>query len=182
MAYRDRIKEVRKVKGTDLLANPKNWRIHPEAQLTGLHSVLSSVGKVGALIAWESPEGLMLIDGHGRVELNPEEEWTVLVLDIQDEKEVEKVLATYDLLAEVADIDFDRFEGLFSELFNADKDSDLSSLLVSLSASKGVVLDPEVLPSSLDAFFAQQKDAPLKQKEEPLFYCPHCGKLIEDRK
>lgn len=123
--YADRIKEIRKIKGKDLLANPKNWRIHPEHQVKGLEAALGSVGKVGALLAWESPEGLMLLDGHGRVELNPEEEWTVLILDIDTEEEADKVLATFDTLTGLAEIDESLFTDVLASL-DVDKADDRS--------------------------------------------------------
>jgi len=68
MQIRDRIKELRRVKASDLLPNPKNWRTHPVAQQDGLRTMLAKVGYADAVIARETPDGLMLIDGHLRAE------------------------------------------------------------------------------------------------------------------
>jgi hypothetical protein len=44
MLIRDRIKELRRVRARDLLANPKNWRVHPKAQTAALRGLLGEVG------------------------------------------------------------------------------------------------------------------------------------------
>ena len=71
MQIRDRIKELRRVRASELLPNPKNWRTHPVAQQDALRGVLAEVGYADALIARETPEGLMLVDGHLRAETTP---------------------------------------------------------------------------------------------------------------
>jgi hypothetical protein len=64
MAIRDRIKELRRVRARDLLANPKNWRVHPKAQTAALRGLFSEIGYAEALLARELPDGrLQLIDG-----------------------------------------------------------------------------------------------------------------------
>ncbi len=50
-----------------LLANPKNWRIHPSAQQGALASVLDDVGWVGQVLV--NRRTGHLVDGHLRVEL-----------------------------------------------------------------------------------------------------------------
>lgn len=98
---RNRIKELRQVKASDLKKNPKNWRTHPLAQREALEGILSQVGYADALIARETPEGLELIDGHLRAETTPDAEVPVLVLDI-NEKEADLMLATLDPLSGMA--------------------------------------------------------------------------------
>jgi hypothetical protein len=56
MKIRDRIKELRRVRGSELLANPKNWRVHPHAQAQALRVLLSEIGYADALIARELPD------------------------------------------------------------------------------------------------------------------------------
>jgi len=68
---RNRVKELRMVKASELLANPKNWRKHPDSQRRNLQAVVKEIGFADALLARETPEGLMLIDGHLRSELDP---------------------------------------------------------------------------------------------------------------
>ena len=72
MQIRDRIKELRRVPASELIPNPKNWRTHPVGQQDALRGVLAEVGYADALIARETPEGLMLVDGHLRAETTPD--------------------------------------------------------------------------------------------------------------
>ncbi len=69
MAIQDRTVELRRVPASDLHPHPKNWRRHPKAQQDALRAMLDRVGFVGAVIARETPDGLMLIDGHLRADL-----------------------------------------------------------------------------------------------------------------
>ena len=104
MQVRDRIKELRRVKASELLPNPKNWRQHPAAQADALRGVLAEIGYADALIAYE-PNGagkLMLIDGHLRADTTPDQEVPVLVLDVT-EAEADKLLLTLDPLAAMAE-------------------------------------------------------------------------------
>jgi len=83
---KDRIKELRRVRASDLIPNPKNWRRHPVHQADALRGVLSEIGYADALIARETPDGLMLIDGHLRAEISSDEMVPVLVLDVTEEE------------------------------------------------------------------------------------------------
>ncbi len=112
---KDRIKDFRRVRAGDLLANPRNWRTHPSAQQAALRGILDEVGIAGALIARETPEGLELIDGHLRADEEPDAEWPVLVLDVT-EAEADKLLATYDPLSAMAVADADKLQELLSGL------------------------------------------------------------------
>jgi hypothetical protein len=103
MQIRDRIKEFRRVKASQLRPHPKNWRTHPEAQRDALRGVLAEIGYAGALLARELPDGaLELIDGHLRAETTPEAEVPVLILDL-DQREAAKLLALHDPLAGMAE-------------------------------------------------------------------------------
>ena len=63
MQIRDRIKELRRVPASELMPNPKNWRLHPASQENALRSVLADIGFADVAIARETADGLMLIDG-----------------------------------------------------------------------------------------------------------------------
>jgi hypothetical protein len=103
MHIRDRIKELRRVKASQLRPHPKNWRTHPTAQQDVLRGVLAEIGYAGALLARELPDGsLELIDGHLRAETTPDMEVPVLVVDL-DEHEAQKLLALHDPLADMAE-------------------------------------------------------------------------------
>ena len=114
-AIRDRIVELRRVPASELRPNPKNWRTHPEAQRAAMRGVLEEVGYAGALLARDTPDGLVLIDGHLRAEVGPLETVPVLVLDV-NEAEADKILATYDPIAAMAEADAGKLEALLREV------------------------------------------------------------------
>src|SRR5690606_12690246 len=96
MKIRDRIVEFRRVPPTELRPNPKNWRTHPKHQRDALKGLLAELGIAAAVLAYDAGDGggLMLIDGHLRVEeLAGMEEVPVLVLDV-NEHEADKRLPT----------------------------------------------------------------------------------------
>ena len=115
MEIRDRIKELRKVRASELLPNPKNWRKHPDAQANALRGALSEIGYADALIAYETPNGLMLIDGHLRAETTPDQEVPVLVTDLTED-EADTLLATLDPLATMALRDADKLNQLLETI------------------------------------------------------------------
>ena len=53
---RNRIRELRTVRGGDLMADPRNWRKHPKAQREALQTMLDRVGWADAVIARETPD------------------------------------------------------------------------------------------------------------------------------
>ncbi|MGB7732613.1 MAG: ParB N-terminal domain-containing protein, partial [Thermoguttaceae bacterium] len=96
--FRDRIKELRRVRAGDLRPCPWNWRDHPQEQREALEAILAEVGFAGAGLARELEDGsLELIDGHMRAELDLDQEMPVLILDVTEE-EAKKILATHDPL------------------------------------------------------------------------------------
>ena len=115
MQLRDRVKELRRVKASELLSHPKNWRRHPQAQRDALRTMLDRVGYVDAVIARETPGGLMLIDGHLRTGLTPDAEIPVLVVDL-DESEADEILGTLDPLAAMAEPDTEALKALVDGL------------------------------------------------------------------
>jgi DNA modification methylase len=116
MLIRDRIRELRRVRARDLLANPKNWRVHPKAQSAALRGLLSEIGYADALLVRELPDGrLVLIDGHLRAETTPTAMVPVLILDISEE-EADKLLLTLDPLAGMAESDSLRLQALLNSV------------------------------------------------------------------
>lgn len=139
MKIRDRIKELRRVKASELIPNPKNWRTHPIAQQDALKGILAEVGFAGAVLARELDDGtLMLIDGHMRAEATNDQEIPVLILDV-DEAESDKLLATFDPIAAMAESDAHALDAL---LRNVDTGSEaLQKMLAELAESAGLYLD-----------------------------------------
>jgi hypothetical protein len=115
-AVRDRIRELRRIKASELRANPRNWRTHPSAQRAALEGVLTEIGYASALLARELPDGsLELVDGHLRAETTPDQDVPVLILDI-DEDEANTLLATLDPLAALAVADGERLNELLQDV------------------------------------------------------------------
>jgi hypothetical protein len=139
MHIRDRIKEFRRVKASQLRPHPKNWRTHPAAQQDALRGVLAEIGYAGALLARELPDGsLELIDGHLRAETTPDIDVPVLVLDL-DEQEAAKLLALHDPLAGMAEAND---EVLAELLAHVETESDaVQSLLDRTLGDSDVALD-----------------------------------------
>jgi DNA modification methylase len=115
-SIRDRVKELRRVPGKELIPNPKNWRRHPAKQQKAMRAVLAEIGYADALLAREDETGqLVLIDGHLRRDVTPDDVVPVLILDVT-EAEAEKILATLDPLAGMAEIDDSAWSSLIEGL------------------------------------------------------------------
>jgi DNA modification methylase len=134
MHIRDRIQELRRVPARELLPNPKNWRSHPTAQQDALRGLLAELGYCDAVLARALPDGrLQLIDGHLRCETTPDMEVPVLIVDVT-EAEADKLLATLDPLASLAQADRD---ALVSLLATVETDSAaVQAMLADLAAGE----------------------------------------------
>ena len=131
----DRIKTFKRVKVADLIDNPKNWRKHPDAQRNALGGLLESVGWADAVLARETKDGLMLIDGHLRKELAADSKVPVLVLDVT-EAEADLILATHDPLTSMAETD----QALLDELVQGlEIDNDETQKMLDELASDPVI-------------------------------------------
>ena len=116
MKFRDRIKHLVRVKASDLRAHHKNWRKHPQLQRDAVQGILAELGFAGALLAREREDGtLELVDGHLRAKLARDDMVPVLVLDVSEE-EAEKILTTFDPLAEMAETDGTRLDALLADV------------------------------------------------------------------
>lgn len=140
MQIRDRIKELRRVRAAELIPNPKNWRTHPARQQDALRAILAEVGYADALLAREvAGRGLMLIDGHLRAETTPDAIVPVLVLDL-DESEADKLLATLDPLAGLAETDSAKIEHLLATVKT--ESAALGEMLAGLAAASIATTEP----------------------------------------
>ena len=139
---RNRIHELRTVRAGSLKADPRNWRKHPKAQREALQAMLDRVGWVDAVIARETPEGLVLVDGHLRADLDANAEVPVLVVDL-DEAEAGQVLATLDPLAAMAEANTEALSKLLQEVTVP---IDLGDLFPSLP---GLVPEPPPAPDDV---------------------------------
>ena len=166
MQIRNRIKELRQVRASELLPNPRNWRRHPTGQADALRGALAEIGYADALIAYETDEGLMLIDGHLRAETTPDMEVPVLVTDL-DEGEANKLLMTLDPLAAMASADTDIFDALrqvttvesdaLQEMLDAIAGGSLKSL-EAIPKPKVGLTDPDEVPPEPEEAWVQSGD------------------------
>ena len=139
MKIRDRIRELRRVPASELRPNPKNWRTHPQAQADALRGVLAEVGIADAVLARELDDGtLMLLDGHLRVETMGDQVLPVLVLDV-NEAEGDKVLATLDPLAAMAEADAVKLDAILREVDTGSPE--LQAMLAKVAEDAGLYQD-----------------------------------------
>lgn len=114
--FRDRIIGLRRVKGRELKKNPNNFRVHADAQRAALREVLSEIGFAGAALAFRNEDGqLELIDGHLRADMADDDELPVLETDLT-RAEAQKVLATFDVIGGMAQLDEDALSELLQEV------------------------------------------------------------------
>lgn len=173
---RDRVVELRRVPAADLLPNPANWRRHPKAQRDALTGILEEVGYAGAVLARETPDGLMLIDGHLRAETTPDMTIPVLILDVNAD-EAAKLLATMDPLAAMAEADSAALDALLRDVDTGSEA--VQAMLADLAKSAGLdgpkagLTDPDDVPDAPEEPITQPGDLWLLGT---YVECPHCGK------
>lgn len=129
---KDRIKEFKRIPVNKLVDNPKNWRLHSDAQKSALQSMMEEVGNVGAVIVRPIKGGkYMLVDGHLRKDLADSEGMIAAIVTDLKEDEADKVLATYDPIGDLATADQEKLGELLRSI---DADSDgMSELLESIA-------------------------------------------------
>ena len=112
MEIKDRIVELRRVKASELIANPKNPRTHGNKQTAAARDSLNELGYIDALKAFQTPDGLMLFDGHLRKDITPEMMVPVLIVDLPDESDQNKALAYFDAIGAMAGLSKERLDEL----------------------------------------------------------------------
>lgn len=127
---------IRYIRGRDLAPHPLNWRSHPPGQISALKGILADVGIADAVKGFELPDGrVMLIDGHARAEVLPDQEIPVLVLDVTED-EAKKLLATFDPLGDLAGADAGKLGELLAGVESGN--AAVQSLLDQLAADHGL--------------------------------------------
>jgi hypothetical protein len=116
MKYKIRIKGYADVPPDQLLANPKNFRLHPKHQQEVLSNVLSTVGVVQNVIVNETTGHV--IDGHLRIALalrNDEPTVPVTLVELSPEEE-DIIMASFDPIGALANSDKDKLEELLADI------------------------------------------------------------------
>ena len=161
MKLKDRVVRLQRMPARDLIPNPRNWRTHPDKQQDALRGILAEVGIAGALLARETPDGMMLIDGHLRADTDPDTEWPVLVLDV-NEAEADLLLATVDPIADMAEPDPARLDALLREIDTSSEA--LQAMLAELAEDAGII--PPDAPENFP-----EVDENIDTEHQ----CPKCG-------
>lgn len=160
MKIKDRIKRFDRIYAKDLIPNPKNWRTHPPEQLDALRGILAEVGFADCILCRETSDGLQIIDGHARAETVPDMLVPILVLDVT-EQEADKLLATLDPLAAMAET-------------NKEALSDLLDSLTTNSEALGKMLDDMRVEHGLLLDAGKEFDESAAD-DCKMLTCPHCG-------
>lgn len=140
----------------DLLANPKNWRIHPKEQQEGLESILDRVGWVQSVIVNRVTGHL--VDGHLRVTLAMRRGETSIPVSYVDLSvgDEDLILATIDPLASLAGTDKDQLRQLLAGV-DAQGDAGVEDLLTRV------------------AKYGLKQPKGKEDREPSEKTCPHCG-------
>lgn len=103
-----------------LLANPRNFRVHSKAQKDAMRATLRTVGWMDAVIVNKRTQNI--INGHMRVQIaleDNEPEVPVLYVDVDQETE-NLALATFDNVGLMAGTDRDLLNDLLDETYTTD--------------------------------------------------------------
>jgi hypothetical protein len=142
-----------------MLANPRNWRIHPKSQQDSVEKALDDVGWVKRVIVNRTTG--CVVDGHLRVALSISrgaEEIPVTYVELTEDEE-RAVLATFDPIADLAEKDDDLFEELVDSIGQGDGGDLLSGI--------GQQLDQGSKP---------RVEAPDRENSDTILaICPACG-------
>lgn len=150
-----------------LVANPRNWRIHPKHQQAALAGSLNELGWIQNVIV-NRRTGYVL-DGHARVALALRESQPDVPVTYVDLSEPEEALAlaTLDPISAMAGADKDQLEALLAEVDTGE--AGLQELIVSLGAEHGIV-PPDFAPVGIDEQGRLDEKAPVT--------CPECGHVF----
>jgi hypothetical protein len=136
-AWRNRIIGHGEEAPDQLLANPRNWRIHPKAQQDALAGVLDQVGWVQDVIV--NQQTGHVVDGHARVAIaisRSEPSVPVVYVDLSEDEEA-LILATLDPLSAMAVTDREQLSELLAEISTGD-----AAVQAMLDRLAGVTDDP----------------------------------------
>lgn len=145
-AWRSRIVGHGSEAPEQLLANPRNYRIHPTAQRDALEGVLNEVGWVQDVIV--NRRTGHVVDGHARIAIaitRQEPLVPVVYVDL-DENEEGVILASLDPLAGMAGSDQEKLDQLLSEI--SVNDAALRAMLDAQRSqeAKDGLTDPDEIP------------------------------------
>ena len=156
-SWQNRIVGYGEVDPGQLVANPKNWRVHPQHQQAALKGNLEGVGWVQTVLVNQRTG--FVVDGHARVALALRHEQPtvpVLWVDLSEQEEAQ-ILATLDPIAAMAATDSAQLDALLAEIQT--EDEGVTALLADLAASLAPIEDARAAP--LDPGYSRAVESPV---------------------
>lgn len=146
MNWKNRIVGYADVAPSELLANPRNFRIHPKNQQDALTAVIDEVGFVSPVIVRAGTD--TVIDGHLRVTLAMRSNQKTIPVTYVDLSESEEalILATFDPLSAMAVSDAQLLRELLEDVSTGD--AALQSMLSELAEREGIIPPDTFDPNS----------------------------------
>ena len=145
-----------------LLANPRNWRVHPKDQQDALEGVLQQVGWVQDVVV--NRQTGHLVDGHLRVSLalrRKEPTVPVVYVDLTPEEEA-LVLASMDPVSAMATVDKEKLDALLHEVQTTD--AGVQKMLSDLAEAEGLYFGKDGKPAVEDVEPQIDRAGELKKK------------------
>jgi len=142
-----RNREVRRVRISDIVDNPKNFRTHDDSQKQSFSAAVDEIGWFGYPDVFEHPDHpgkFMLIDGelrshHLAAHYGDDAAIDVNVTDFSPD-EADKALATKDPLAAMAGVEKERLEELLRSAVTETESPEFAALLQRLADDESVAL------------------------------------------
>jgi DNA modification methylase len=134
--WRNRIIGYGEESPEQLLANPRNFRVHPKAQQQALLGVMQEVGVVDAVMVNQRTG--FVVDGHLRVALAISERQPMVPVTYVDLSEDEEalILATFDPIAAMAATDNAQLDALLRDV--ATGEAAVQEMLAELAKASGL--------------------------------------------
>ena len=159
-AWKNRIVEYDLVPGDQLLAHPKNFRVHPKNQQDALADILDSVGWVQNVLV--NKRTGFVVDGHLRAALaiSRGESVPVAYIDVSEDEEA-LILATIDPIAALAGTDMAQLDTLLRDV-HSDNQA-VQEMLAGLAEGAGLDYGAPV-PAKDDPGAAIDRAAELRER------------------
>lgn len=159
-AWRNRIIGHGEEAPDQLLANPRNFRVHPKAQQDALAGVLSEIGLVDEVIVNQRTG--FVVNGHLRVALalrSGQPTVPVKYVDLSESEEA-TILATFDPISALATTDAAKLDELLREV--ATGEAAVQAMLAELAKDAGIVPSGDDFAAAMGALPDGEK-APFQQ-------------------
>jgi hypothetical protein len=154
-----------------LLANPRNWRIHPKPQQDALAGVLGDIGWIEPIIVNKTTG--FVVDGHLRAQMaisHGDAAIPVCYVELTEAEEAE-ALATLDPLAGMAAADKEQLDGLLRDVQSGE--AAVQAMLSDLAEKSGLQYGDE------DNTYSRKIESPVY---EPSGEKPDVSALFDDSK